>query len=290
MAEAVEEGRIDSIKSFSFRHGIKTCVMVNGLPGKMASKIVEHIQSNNRLCLVPFSLTGPEIDSSSHSNIELIRPTDREYKMKNIINDYSPFITVDYTHLNAVNSNADFYCKNKLPFVMGTTGGDIEVLEEIVKNSKISAVIAPNMAKQIVAFQAMIKYASENFPEAFKGYSLEIKKSYQRGKVDTNGTTKAMIEYFDKLGIPFTKERVITTKDIAEQLELGIPDNALIGYGWHTYTLKSGDGVLFQFTYNVNRKDVYTEGTIDAVNYLDKKVKEGNKGKIYSMIDVLSGK
>ncbi len=289
MVKAIEKECMDSIKSFSFRHGIKTCIMVNGLPGKMASKIVENVRSDNNLCLVPFSLTESKIDSLSHFNIELIRPTDMEDKMKSIINDYSPFITVDYTHLDAVNSNADFYCKNKLPFVMGITGGNIEVLEEIVKNSEISAVIAPNMAKQIVAFQAMMKYASENFPDAFRGYSLEIKKSCQRGKADTSGTIKAMIEYFNKLGIPFTKEKVIMTKDIAEQLELGIPDNALIGYGWYTYTLKSGDGVLFQFTHNVNRRDVHAEGTIDAVKYLDRKIKEGNKGKIYSMIDVLKG-
>lgn len=33
-------------------------------------------------------------------------------------------VVVDYTHPSAVNSNAEFYAKNGLNFVMGTTGGD----------------------------------------------------------------------------------------------------------------------------------------------------------------------
>lgn len=33
-------------------------------------------------------------------------------------------VVVDYTTPSAVNSNADFYAKHGLNFVMGTTGGD----------------------------------------------------------------------------------------------------------------------------------------------------------------------
>lgn len=33
-------------------------------------------------------------------------------------------VVVDYTHPDAVNSNAEFYAKKGLNFVMGTTGGD----------------------------------------------------------------------------------------------------------------------------------------------------------------------
>ena len=60
---------------------------------------------------------------------------------------------VDYTLPAAVNENAQFYAANRLPLVMGTTGGDREKLMADVAASGSYAVIAPNMGKQIVAFQ-----------------------------------------------------------------------------------------------------------------------------------------
>lgn len=44
----------------------------------------------------------------------------------------------------------------------------------------IYAVIAPNMCKQIVAFQATMQHMAENFPGAFDGYTMEIKERFPR--------------------------------------------------------------------------------------------------------------
>ena len=63
------------------------------------------------------------------------------------------FVVVDYTLPSIVNGNALFYCQHSLPFVMGTTGGDREKLLADVEAAGTYAVIAPNMGKQIVAFQ-----------------------------------------------------------------------------------------------------------------------------------------
>jgi len=46
--------------------------------------------------------------------------------------------------------------------------------------------------------------------------------------------------------------------------------------------------VQFVFSHNVNGRDVYAKGTLDAVLYLDKKVKDGVKGTVFTMIDVLN--
>jgi 4-hydroxy-tetrahydrodipicolinate reductase len=52
--------------------------------------------------------------------------------------------------------------------------------------------------------------------------------------------------------------------------------------------LISGDKtVRFEFTHNVNGRDVYARGTLDAVLYLNGKVAEGAAGNVYTMIDVL---
>ncbi|MGD2149818.1 MAG: dihydrodipicolinate reductase [Desulfobacterales bacterium] len=270
-------------------------IMVNGLPGNMASNVVRHALADSRFELIPQSLTGPEItetetiiDSVSFS---LILPRDRDQAIPAIKEKEGSFLNVDFSLPPAVNSNAEFYCKHGLPFVMGTTGGDRQLLEDTVMASSISAVIAPNMAKQIVGFQAMMEYAAKTFPDLFKGYSLEIKESHQKGKADTSGTAKAMVRYFNSLGSAFAEEEITKERDPETQKNvLGIPEEYLSGHGWHTYRLDSNDKTVhFEFTHNVNGRDVYAMGTLDALIYLAKKVKQGSKGKVFSMIDVLKG-
>jgi 4-hydroxy-tetrahydrodipicolinate reductase len=145
------------------------------------------------------------------------------------------------------------------------------------------------MAKQIVGFQAMVEYAALTFPDLFKGYSLEIRESHQKGKADTSGTAKAMVRYFNKMGIDFEADEIVKERDPEIQnTQWGIPREYLTGHGWHTYALTSGDKtVRFEFTHNVNGRDVYARGTLDAIQYLQRKVSEGTQGKAYSMIDVL---
>jgi 4-hydroxy-tetrahydrodipicolinate reductase len=174
---------------------------------------------------------------------------------------------------------------------MGTTGGDRQKLVQTVEQSDITAVIAPNMGKQIVAFQAMMEYASKTFPGVFNGYDLEIKESHQKGKADTSGTAKAMIGYFNALGTPFSKEQIVMERDPkTQQTQWGVPEAHLGGHGWHTYTLRSQDDtVFFQFTHNVNGRDIYARGTLDAIHYLAKKIEAGAKGQAFTMIDVLKG-
>ncbi|MBW1958643.1 MAG: dihydrodipicolinate reductase [Deltaproteobacteria bacterium] len=273
----------------------KIKIMVNGLPGNMASNVVRHALADGRFELIAQSLTGPEItetetivDSVSFS---LILPRDRDQAISAIKEKEGSFLNVDFSLPPAVNSNAEFYCKHGLPFVMGTTGGDRQLLEDTILASSISAVIAPNMAKQVVGFQAMMEYAAKTFPDLFKGYSLEIKESHQKGKADTSGTAKAMVRYFNSLGLAFAEEEITKERDPETQKNvLGIPEKYLSGHGWHTYSLDSNDKTVhFEFTHNVNGRDVYAMGTLDALIYLAKKVKQGSKGKVFSMIDVLKG-
>ena len=118
-------------------------VMVNGLPGNVSQTVAARILSDERFELVPYSLTGPEIEEAQHYlesvPITLIRPEHRESKIKAVIKSHGAFLSVDYTHPSAVNSNAEFYCQSGLPFVMGTTGGDRTKLEETVVSSSIAA-------------------------------------------------------------------------------------------------------------------------------------------------------
>lgn len=272
-------------------------VMVNGLPGNVAANVARHVIEDERFCLLPYSLTGPEIvqpdTTVKDTVITLLTPEKRDQTMADIIEKEGPFISVDYTHPTAVNANADFYCKMNLPFVMGTTGGDRDKLVESVRRSAIAAVIAPNMAKPIVGLQAMMAYAAENFPDVFKDFDLEVVESHQAGKADTSGTAKDIVAYFNKMGVDFRTDEIKKERDPAVQKDKwGIPEAHLKGHAWHTYTLTSqDDSVKLAFTHNINGRDVYARGTLDAVGFLHEKLKGGGnlKGVVFSMIDVLKG-
>ena len=270
-------------------------VMVNGLPGNVSQVVAAQILKDERFELIPYSLTGPEIQQAEYSleaiTVQLIQPDKRASQIEAVIKSHGTFLSVDYTHPSAVNSNAEFYCGCRLPFVMGTTGGDRNKLEETVVSSSIAAVVAPNMAKQIVGFQAMMEYAADTFPGLFQGYSLEIRESHQQGKADTSGTAKTMVGYFNELGLSFSEDQILKMRDPETQkTQWGIPEQHLAGHGWHTYSLVSQDQtVRFEFTHNVNGRMVYTLGTLDALIFLSVKVKSGVKGRMFTMIDVLKG-
>ena len=99
------------------------------------------------------------------------------------------------------------------------------------------------------------------------------------------------MQYFQALGANFYEDDIIQVRDPdVQKNEWEIPEKYLEGHGWHTYTLLSPDHtVKFEFTHNVNGRDIYAAGTIDAVLYLNEKINSGAKGLVFSMIDVLKG-
>ena len=270
-------------------------IMLNGLPGNVTTIIAGHLIDDARVTLLPYSLTGPEINAPTcrinGQTIKLIRPVARKGFIDKIKQQEGSFITVDFTHPTAVNENAVFYCQSQLPFVMGTTGGDRQALRQTVENSQISAVIAPNMAKPIVGFQAIMEYAANTFPRLFTGYHLTICESHQQGKADTSGTAKAMVGYFNQMGISFEPEQIQKERDPKiQQKQWGIPKEYLKGHAWHTYTLTSPDQtVTLKFEHNINGRDVYADGVLDAVVFLSEKIAQGSQCHVFSMIDVLKG-
>jgi len=267
--------------------------MINGLPGNVTRILVQHVLDRADFELLPYSLTGPEIETphiEAHGRrFELIRPEQRDRAIESLRESHPHFISIDFTHPSAVNSNASFYCTHRLPFVMGTTGGDRTELQRTVEQSPICAVIAPNMAKQIVGLQAMMAFGAEAFPGLFRGYTLTMRESHQQGKADTSGTAKAMAGYFRSMGVDFTDDQIRMERDPAiQRREWGIPEGFLGGHGWHTYALDSPDGTThLEIRHNINGRDIYAEGTLAAVRFLAAQEAAGCQGRVFSMIDVL---
>lgn len=272
----------------------KIPVLISGMPGSMGRIIAGHALEDSRFSVVLASLTGPEITDKTctvkERDFELVRPEHHFDFLARAIKEHPGLIVVDYTHPSAVNANARLYCRANAPFVMGTTGGDRQGLVAAVEQSNGIAVIAPNMAKQIVAFSAMMEYAASSFPGLFDGWTLEVQESHQQGKADTSGTAKAIVGCFKKMGVTFDISDIRMIRNPVEQRALGVPEEFLSGHGWHTYRIFSPDRtVSLAFGHNVNGRDVYYPGTADAVVFLDGKIRQGFTGQVFSMTDVLKG-
>jgi len=269
-------------------------IMINGLPGNVARIMAVAALKDERFTLIPFSLTGADISETEvkvdTQKIHLLKPDTRDSQIKEIQLKYPGLVAVDYTHPTAVNTNAKFYTQNGIPFVMGTTGGDRDALEKTVNQAQTPAVISPNMAKQIVGLQAMMEFAGKTFPDLFKGYTLQVKESHQQGKADTSGTAKALVSCFNELGAGFNMDDIQQIRDPEiQEKEWKIPKEHLGGHGWHTYTLTAQDGSsLFEFKHNINGREIYVSGTLDAAAFIREKADTDNTKRLYTMIDVMN--
>jgi len=266
-------------------------ILIVGLPGNMATIFAKHAIKDDGIDILNYSITGNETEENVYEidghTFNLIKANDKA-GIKQLFENNKDIIAVDYTEPHVVENNIDLYCRKKIDFIVGTTGVAVAKVSEKIRDAKVNAVIAPNMGKQIVAIQAMVQYAAENFPNCFKGYNLTVTESHQKGKMDTSGTARAMVEYFNKLGMSFNGDKIIKYRDPKKQLELGVPKEHLSGHGWHTYAFTSDDeSVHIEITHNVNGRDIYADGTIDSIYYLYKKIESGVQGTIFSMIDVL---
>jgi len=273
------------------------------MPGPMATAAAEACLRKG-MNLAPFCLTGPDM---KETELEVVDPDTKRSQTVTLVpsSDIDSLLSrsggmegtvaIDYTHPSAVNRNGEFYVKNRIPFVMGTTGGDRELLMKTVTlPSPHYCVIAPNMGKQIVAMQNALEFLQTKFPSSFEGYTLKVTESHQSKKADTSGTALAVIDSIKGMVGPkctFEKEEINMLRDNKSSSDFGVPEEYLkAGHAFHTYTLTSPDGsVEFELKHNVCGRRVYAEGTADAVKFLAKQVEEGGEkgAKVFNMIDVL---
>jgi 4-hydroxy-tetrahydrodipicolinate reductase len=218
---------------------MKIPVTVIGAPGKLALEIIGAVSKQTDMILTPFSLTGPEIQEKkinvAGKEIALYTSNERDIFAEKIA--FTNSVIVDATLPSVVNDNFNFFSKFRDPIVVATTGGKEELFQRAVQETGISALIAPNMAEPIVALASFMKFFSERHPNLLEGYSLKLIESHQATKVDTSGTAKDMVKYFNRLGIFFTVEQIVKIRNKEKQLKMGIPPEYLDSHAWHSYYL-----------------------------------------------------
>lgn len=183
-------------------------VMINGLPGPMATEVAQVctergieilnvgftgndnvgkeivVNAKNRFSKVKL-VKAPIIADKDDAGVELLCSLKRRFPN---------LVIIDYTHFTAAITNIKAYNLANIDFVMGTTGfDDSEAKALFTQENSNYAVIAPNMAKQIVAIQSALQQMSARFPGSFSDYKLSVIESHQSSKKDTSGTAKAIV-------------------------------------------------------------------------------------------------
>jgi 4-hydroxy-tetrahydrodipicolinate reductase len=258
----------------------------------MCQEIMALLTEEPQLIAGPFFITGPE-------NGELSLPEGLSYLMAplplSLNNTETELVTqakktgaivIDFTTPEAALANASWYCRNDLPFVMGTTGFNQQQMVDLVSSSKINAVIAPNMAAPIVALMAGLRWATEQFPGVLEGFTLSGFESHQSSKKDKSGTGLKIVELLAQLGANATPQQLRSVREQSEQLSLGIPSEHLTGHGWHRYQLTNDtEQVALALEHHINGRSLYAAGALKAAAYLSSK--RDRSGQVFSMLDVL---
>ncbi len=260
----------------------RTPVLVAGLPGRMATLVAEELARDEGYDLLPFAVT------SRRHNRETVQFGGQRVRL----NDYIPFdirqrrgtVAVDYSTPQSATTNALEYTILGLPFVMGTTGGNREELESMVKRSPVSAVIAPNMAVEVVAIQDELNDLITTSPDEFAGWRMTIRESHQATKKDVSGTAVAFRRQLEALGATLDGE-IESVRDPQVQRELGIQN--IDGHAYHWITLTNPDGETRQYRTSIEGRQVYIAGTLMAVDFLAQKMRQGSRGEIFTMSDVI---
>ncbi len=271
----------------------KTPILISGLPGKVATLVAEAVHGSNDLSLYYHGLAsrrnGHRDVDILNTRVDLIGEELHLQVLQLFKNrtDYrnTPGIAVDYTSPESANRNARLFAEAEVPFVMGTSGGDRAELAKTVRDSQICAVIAPNMSAPMVVVQAMLEHASQTFPNSLEGWRLSLTESHQAAKKDVSGTAKAWLPLLQNLG--FTLEDDISSiRDSHQQQALGVSN--LDGHAYHWVKAHSPDTTnSLELVTRINGRSTYADGTLKAIRFLRDRVRDGVKGQVYSMIDVL---
>lgn len=264
----------------------KIPVVVAGLPGKMATLVLEALYQSDRYVLMANALTSERHanESTQAENLpggQLVAPEGHLEYLKSL--GGIP-IVVDYTSPSVVNRNAELYIEAGTPFVMGTTGGDRGKLVEAVRNSGISAVIAPNMAIDVIKLQDMLNNLRLTSPEKYKDWTMSIRESHQATKKDVSGTALSVQEQFEALGATLIG-KIDSIRNPEMQRALGIKN--LDGHAYHWITLVGPKGELEEHRTSIEGRGQYVEGTLLAIDFLDRKIKAGSRGEVFTMVDVV---
>ena len=243
-------------------------IMMGEMRGKMAREAAKCIIDTEGFELIPEALAGPKdtqkeyriIADSGEFTVSLIPFEDREECIEKAKEKYYGIDVVVYFAAlegdeDMPNKNAEFYKRHGLNAVIDTTGMKRSWLEETLRcASPINAVVVngSDLAIEIAAFEAEM----QDFANQYKNEWLEdlesglyIRESHEGvdvpnnfpGKAYISGTTEAMVDYFNKIGIKFDIKDIAKIRDREDQHDLKVPEWVLDCHDWYRYKVYTSE-------------------------------------------------
>ena len=267
-------------------------VAVTGANGRMGSKIIKNILIQDDMKIVT-AIEAPESPLEGKDIGELLGvgkmdvPVTGAQKLAQILKEEKPDVLVDFTIANAAVNTIKTSAQCGVNVVVGTTGltdVQMEELEKVIADSKIKAVIAPNMAVGVNVFFKVIR----DLAKILYDYDIEIMEAHHKNKADApSGTAiKAFEIIADELGRNKDESCVYGRKGLVgarTKEEIGI--HAIRGgeiVGDHT-VLFAGDGERIEIVHRAHSRQAFVNGVIKAIRFVVK----APEGYISDMADVL---
>jgi 4-hydroxy-tetrahydrodipicolinate reductase len=256
----------------------KINVIVGGACGRMGSKVVEHIQKNDRLNLAGAIESGTNPNIGKKIGDTIIEPADILSKIAKDADIY-----VDFTTPSACEKNSITTIGCGLNAVIGTTGlseKQIRNIEESVAKNKASGIISPNFSVGVNVFWKVNQLLARYMKDA----DIEIMEVHHNKKKDSpSGTAKKTLEIISN--------ETKTSKFIYERKgEVGERGNeigifAIRGgdvVGEHT-VMYFGDGERLEFTHRAHSRDCFAAGCVKSIIWISGK----KDGKLHTISEVL---
>lgn len=179
-------------------------------------------------------------------------------------------VAIEFTNPDAVLENLRLLAGLRTPVVVGTTGWyrHLPQVEELVRNSGIGMVYAPNFSLGVNLFYEIVSMAAGLF-QSFKEYDVSLSEIHHRQKLDSpSGTAKKLIEII-RAKLP-SKKKVVT-----DSLNRAIGDDELhvtslrIGHvpGIHSVIFDSPADTI-ELTHTVRSRAGFAMGAVLAAEWI----------------------
>ncbi len=209
-------------------------------------------------------------------------------QMEKLFERERPDILIDFTQPDATVKFVETCSRYKVDMIIGTTGftrEQMNYIHELIKKGGISAVISPNMSLGINLLFKLVEIATK----ILNDYEVEIVETHHRYKKDApSGTALKFAEIISKVKNLNTQSCLVYGRKgfVGERKKDTIGIHAIRGgdiVGEHEILFLT-DGEMIKFEHRAYSRLAFAKGVLKAIKFL---TKNKNKGKIYSMLDVL---
>ena len=260
-------------------------IVVVGATGKMGQTLIEEIYKDLQTNLVGAieHKNSPHIGENSGYFCGIDNGISISSTFDSLIGQAD--VLIDFTRPEASLEYLTFCKKNKINYVLGTTGFTEAEKDEITKFSQdIAICFAPNMSMGINLLLSLVKSATKALHDDF---DIEIIESHHKDKVDApSGTAIELGEMVANNSGRTLKEHGTFKRegnmDPRDRKEIGfstIRGGDIVGD--HT-VLYAGEGERLELTHKASSRKTFAKGALKAAKFL-----KGKTDGLFNMQDVL---